>query len=101
MLSERFGAAHGTSKLGVFTLPNGEHVAVDLAVQRIQVWTCDAASGPALGTRVRYPADRARHHHLRAHAPALAQGQRACLWSLPDLGSLGELATWVASLPPR
>ena len=101
MLSERFGAAHGTSKLGVFTLPNGEHVAVDLAVQRIQVWTCDAAGGPALGTRVRYPADRARHHHLRAHAPALAQGQRACLWSLPDLGSLGELATWVASLPPR
>lgn len=81
---------NGSIKLAGYETPGGRHLAIDRAVQGIQIWTEDLPDQPPLGSVIRYPASRSRHSNLTSQAPRLATGKNALLWKLQpeDLDAL-------------
>lgn len=45
-----------------------------------------------------YSENKSRNHHLKQHAPRLAQGRNADYWLFPTIGEFESFARWYAQL---
>ena len=87
-----------TSKIAGFQTTKGRHLALDLTVQGIQVWTEAVPGGERVGLPTRrYEASRTRNSNLQGQAPRLATGREALLWRLETTDQLKELLAWYAA----
>jgi len=82
-----------TTKIAGFETRSGRHLAVDLTVQGVQIWTEDVPGRPLIGRVERYPASRTRNSNLNAQAPRVGRDKPAVVWKL-EPHELAPLLDW-------
>lgn len=92
------GTRTGTSHVAAWRTPGGRPLAMDPGPKTISLFI-DRWPPPAFSQVEAYPAERARNHHLRQHAPTLAQGHDAYAVSLDSQAQLQALCDWYAGAP--
>lgn len=95
----------GTSHISAFRNSRGRELAFDpgkdpLRKTVLQVFVDASPDGFQLDEITEYPADKARNHHLAAHAPSLAVGNRAFAVRIDSLDALRRLADWYDAKTP-
>jgi hypothetical protein len=86
----------GSKKVVGFQTELGRHLALQLDVQSISVWTEDLDPPEQFASYERYAPTRSRHSNLASQAPRVATGKAARLWKLNDATQLEALMAWYA-----
>jgi hypothetical protein len=86
----------GSKKMAGFQTRLGRHLALQLDVQTINVWTEDLDASEQFAPCERYAANRSRHSNLASQAPRVATGKAARLWRLDNATQLEALMAWYA-----
>ena len=87
----------GSKKVVGFQTKLGRHLALQLDVQSINVWTEDLNAPSQIAPYERYASGRPRHSNLASQAPRVGSGNAARLWRLNDTAQLEALMAWYAS----
>lgn len=87
----------GSKKVVGFQTKLGRHLALQLDMQSINVWTEDLNPPNQIASCERYAPNRSRHSNLASQAPRVGNGKAARLWRLKDTTQLEALMAWYAS----
>ncbi|WP_343651904.1 hypothetical protein [Stenotrophomonas sp.] len=101
MPSGRAGTG-GTIHIRAFESKFGRHLAIVPGLKSIRAFTepvLDRVPATLAHLHFRsYPENKTRNHHLKQHAPRLAQGRNADYWLFPTVGDFESFARWYAHL---
>jgi len=94
-LAARYPGTHrGTTHIAAYRTGSGRQLALDPGGKLVQVFVDARPPTFVSDAVVEYLPDKTRNHHLKNHAPDLAQGQRAYLARIASPGDLDALCDW-------
>lgn len=95
LLDARYqGTRTGTAHIAAWRAPGGRQMAMDPGPKKIVLFVDSPPPAPDFSVVEPYPPEKPRNHHLKQHAPELAQGKQAYAVSISSGAQLEGLCNW-------